>query len=56
MGTVDRSTDHLWVFERVGVFLTAAAKPGHEIGDSRDARGGSISSSGLPMRSRTQAK
>src|SRR3954447_25494636 len=39
MGTVDRGTDHLWVLERVRVLLTAAAKPGHEIGDSRDARG-----------------
>src|SRR5262249_57858379 len=35
---VDGGADHLRILERVGIFLTATAEPGHEIGDRGDAR------------------
>ena len=56
MRAVERGADGLRVLERVGVALAARRQPGDEIGDRRHLRRRSISSSALPMRSRTQAK
>src|SRR4051812_29306248 len=38
VGLVDRRADDLRVLERIGVFLTASAQPGHEIADRAHAR------------------
>src|SRR3954447_6763574 len=37
VGLVDRGADDLRVLERIGVFLTASAQPGHEIADRAHA-------------------